>query len=167
LQDENLAQLRGILEDATQAHAAKGLVKQKIGDYYASSMEHAAVEKSGITPLEPELERIASLKSKSDIADYFGSSQFGPVGSDPLFAFRAEPDFKDSSHVIAQADQAASSLRPLRFKVLSDPVSARTLDQVSRLTIRSPREEHYPRSKACFSSSRRSASPASASNRIF
>ena len=36
LQDENLAQLRAILEEAAKANAGKGPVTQKIGDYYAS-----------------------------------------------------------------------------------------------------------------------------------
>src|ERR1700758_241008 len=76
LQDENLAQLRAILEEAAKANAEKGSVThpseptpgspgapvtQKIGDYYASCMDEPAIEKLGAKPLAPELQRIAAL----------------------------------------------------------------------------------------------------------
>ena len=70
LQDENLAELRDILEQASKSNNPAGSVNQKIGDYYASCMDEAAIEKLGAKPLEPELARIAELKSKQDIADY-------------------------------------------------------------------------------------------------
>src|SRR6266404_6079344 len=75
LQDENLAQLRTILEEAAKANFNPS-VQQKIGDYYASCMDEAAVDKLGATPLTPELKRIAELKSKNAIAEYLATSQF-------------------------------------------------------------------------------------------
>src|SRR5882757_2352937 len=65
LQDENLAQLRTILEEAAKGNGQKDAVAQKIGDYYASCMDEAAIEKLGSTPLQPELKRIANLGSKN------------------------------------------------------------------------------------------------------
>lgn len=125
LQDENLAQLRGILEDAAQSAATQGSVKQKIGDYYASCMDEASIKKVGTTPLDTELARIAVLKSKKDIAGYFATAQFAPVlqGSGPLFAFRAEPDFKNSNEVIAQADQGGLGLPDRDYYLKDDPKS--------------------------------------------
>src|SRR5579859_4630234 len=67
LADENRAQLRTILEDAAKATGARNAVTQKIGDYYASCMDEAAIEKLGASPLVPELSRIASLKSKREL----------------------------------------------------------------------------------------------------
>src|SRR3954463_2786366 len=43
LQDENLAQLRTILEEASNASGDKNSVQRKIGDYYASCMDEAAI----------------------------------------------------------------------------------------------------------------------------
>ena len=112
LQDENLAELRGILEDAAKSSNPPGSVNQKIGDYYASCMDEAAIEKLGAKPLEPELARIAALKSKDDIAGYLTSGQYPPplYGSGMLFSFRSDQDFKDSSQVIAEADQGGLGL---------------------------------------------------------
>src|ERR1700680_2534636 len=80
LEDNNRAQLRTILEEAGQGARARDGVKhdvtQKIGDYYASCMDEAAIEKLGAKPLLPELERIARLKSKQDMAEYVATAQF-------------------------------------------------------------------------------------------
>ncbi|MGB9073353.1 MAG: M13 family metallopeptidase [Terriglobales bacterium] len=114
LQDENLAQLRAILEEA--ANAGKGSathpVTQKIGDYYASCMDEPAIEKLGAKPLAPELERIAALASKQDIAEYLTTGQFPPAlyGGGVLFTFRSDQDYKDSEQVIAEADQGGLGL---------------------------------------------------------
>jgi len=59
----------------------------------------AAIEKLGAKPLLPQLERIAGLKSKQDLAEYAATAQFPPslYGGGTLFTFRSNQDFKDSS----------------------------------------------------------------------
>jgi putative endopeptidase len=112
LQDDNLAQLRLILEEAAKPDAPRTAVTQKIGDYYASCMDEAAIAKLGAAPLAPELQRIAQLKSKNDLADYLATSQFPtPIfGTGSLFTFRSNQDFKNSAEVIAEADQGGLGL---------------------------------------------------------
>ena len=121
LQDENLAQLRTILEEAAKTTGEKASVTQKIGDYYASCMDEAAIEKLGAQPLAPELDRIKRLKSKQDLAEYVSTAQFPPASyrGGPLFAFRSDQDFKDSSQVIAETDQGGLGL-PDRDYYLKD-----------------------------------------------
>jgi putative endopeptidase len=53
LEDENRAQLRAILEEAANANRTRDAVAQKIGDYYASCVDEAAIEKLGAKPLLP------------------------------------------------------------------------------------------------------------------
>jgi putative endopeptidase len=112
LEDDNRAQLRTILERAAKTDAAREAVTQKIGDYYASCMDEAAIERLGIKPLLPELERIATLKSKQGLAEYVATTQFPPslYGGGTLFTFRSNQDFKDSTRVIAEADQGGLGL---------------------------------------------------------
>src|ERR1700735_2232464 len=69
LEDENRAELRAILEEAAQDSRTRNAVMQKIGDYYASCMDEAAIEKLGAQPLLSELARISGLKSKQDLAE--------------------------------------------------------------------------------------------------
>jgi endothelin-converting enzyme/putative endopeptidase len=125
LEDENLARLRAILEDAAKANAARGSVDQKIGDYYASCMDEPAIEKLGAKPLAPELERIARLKSKQEMAEYLSTAQFPPAiyGEGMLFAFRSDQDFKDSTQVIAEADQGGLGLPDRDYYFKDDPKS--------------------------------------------
>jgi putative endopeptidase len=112
LQDENLAQLRAILEEAAKANFDKPSVQQKIGDYYASCMDEAAIDKLGAAPLTPELKRIADLQSKKAIAEYLATSQFPTAifGGGSLFTFRSTQDFKDSTQEIAETDQGGLGL---------------------------------------------------------
>jgi endothelin-converting enzyme/putative endopeptidase len=128
LQDENRAQLREILEQASKAIGARDASNQKIGDYYASCMDEAAVEKLGAKPLLPELDRIAGLKSKQEFADYAATAQFPPSLDEggTLFAFRSNQDFKDSTQVLAEADQGGLGL-PDRDYYLKDDAKSQEI----------------------------------------
>jgi putative endopeptidase len=55
LQEENRQVLRQILEAAAVPGPKRSAEEQKIGDYYASCMDEAAIEKLGVTPLKPDL----------------------------------------------------------------------------------------------------------------
>src|ERR1700728_5492533 len=69
MQDENRARLRGILEAAAVADAKRDAAAQKIGDYYSSCTDEKAIEAKSDEPLKPELDRIAHLASKKELAD--------------------------------------------------------------------------------------------------
>jgi putative endopeptidase len=62
LEIENERVIRGILEKAAQAHAS-GSNLQKVGDFYASGMDTALINRTGVKPLEPEFGRIAVVKT--------------------------------------------------------------------------------------------------------
>jgi putative endopeptidase len=58
--------LLSINEDALKKGEKSG-PGQLIGDFWYSAMDTNAIESQGITPLKPELDRIAGLKTKEDI----------------------------------------------------------------------------------------------------
>ncbi len=120
LEDENRAQLRTILEEAAKP-GPRDAVTRKIGDYYASCLDEPAIEKLGAKPLLPELERIAGLTSKQDLAEYAATTSFPPslYEGGTLFTFRSNQDYKDSTQVIAEADQGGLGL-PDRDYYLKD-----------------------------------------------
>ena len=128
IEDENRAQLRGILEDAADAMRPRDAVTQKIGDYYASCIDETAIEKRGANPLLPELQRIAALRSKQDLADYAATTQFPPslYEGGTLFTFRSNQDYKDSTQVIAEVDQGGLGL-PDRDYYLKDDAKSEEL----------------------------------------
>ncbi len=125
LEDENRAQLRTILEEAAKVSSSRDAVTQKIGDYYASCMDETSIEKLGAKPLFPALDSIASLKSKRDLAEYIATAQFPPSleGGGTLFAFRSTQDFKDSTQVIAEADQGGLGLPDRDYYLKGDAKS--------------------------------------------
>ena len=61
LLQQNQATVRGILEDAERAGAAPGSNTQKIGDFYRACTNMDARNAAGITPLKPQLDRIAAV----------------------------------------------------------------------------------------------------------
>jgi putative endopeptidase len=128
IEDENRAQLRGILEEAADAKHPRDAVTQKIGDYYASCIDEAAIEKLGANPLLPELQRIAALRSKQDLSHYAATTQFPPslYEGGTLFAFRSNQDYKDSTQVIAEVDQGGLGL-PDRDYYLKDDAKSEEL----------------------------------------
>ncbi|WP_394845759.1 M13 family metallopeptidase [Pendulispora brunnea] len=75
---------RGLLEEAARPGAAPGSTAQKIGDYYASYLDEAAIEKQGVAPLAPAFDRIAKIKDASSLATYLGATLRADV--DPLNA---------------------------------------------------------------------------------
>src|SRR5216684_1565805 len=68
LAERNRTALRKILERlAADKSAAPGSEEQKIGDFYASCMDEAAIEAQGARPLAPELERIEKIRNLADL----------------------------------------------------------------------------------------------------
>src|SRR5438094_5911778 len=64
LQERNDQKLRDILEMAAAKPTGE---TRKIGDYYGSCMDESGINAKGVLPLQPELDRIASLASRSGL----------------------------------------------------------------------------------------------------
>jgi predicted metalloendopeptidase len=100
--------VREILEKASAPRSDRSVDEQKIGDYYASCMDEAAVEKAGTKPLDPDFNAIAALKSKDDLPPEI--VRLHRQGNDVLFNFDSGSDFKNASQIIAQADQGGMGM---------------------------------------------------------
>ena len=72
LYELNRLHLKEILEEAAKPAATRSPNEQKIGDEYASCMDTSAINKAGIAPLRPELDRIAALKSTAELPALLG-----------------------------------------------------------------------------------------------
>ena len=93
-------------KDAGQAKA--GSIEQKIGWFYHSGMDDAAVEKAGYAPLKGDLDKIAALKTPADIVAWITSS--AAAGRADLFQVAVLPDFKNAATQIAYTFQAGLGL---------------------------------------------------------
>lgn len=66
LAEANLERLRNILEAAAGDRNAIG-DRKRVGDYYASCMDTAAIDAAGIKPLQPMLDHIAAIRTRQDL----------------------------------------------------------------------------------------------------
>ena len=118
LKEENNKQLLSILDEAAKNKTAKaGSIKQKIADFYGSGMDTAAIEKTGIKAIQPELDKINAIKSQEDFIKLI--AYFHTSGISQLFYFGSGQDDKNSEKVIAQLYQGGLAL-PDRDYYLSD-----------------------------------------------
>jgi len=66
LAEANLERLKTILDGAAADRTATG-DRRRAGDFYASCMDTASIEKAGTKPVEPLLARIAAIKTRRDL----------------------------------------------------------------------------------------------------
>jgi len=119
MEDENRERLRGILEVAAKPDPNRSTVKQKIGDYYASCMDEKVIEARGAEPLQPELDTIANIRSKAELADVAAAMTDNGV----LFRFESIQDFSDANQVVANADQGGLGLPDRDYYTKTDAKS--------------------------------------------
>jgi endothelin-converting enzyme/putative endopeptidase len=128
LQDSNRQLLREILENAAKPDPKRIPVEQKIGDYFAACMDDTAIENLGTKPLQPDLQRIARLKSMRELAGYLASFHardvYTVLPTSTLFSFTADQDFKNSAHYIPEADQGGLGLPDRDYYLKTDEKSA-------------------------------------------
>ena len=100
LQEFNQKALKAICEDVASKPSMKGSMQQKVGDFYAVGMDSAAIEKAGIAPLKPYLDRIDKLKNYLELLTYITDEYAEGNGS--LFGFRGGLDAKNSNAFVPQ-----------------------------------------------------------------
>jgi endothelin-converting enzyme/putative endopeptidase len=117
--DWNRGVLREILESTAKGGAERNAIDQRVGDYYASCMDEAAIEKRGLAAIRPELDRIAALQAKKDLPKLLahlhlitgGLAASGNSGAPTaVFGGGSIPDFDNAKMVVAAIDQGGMGL---------------------------------------------------------
>jgi predicted metalloendopeptidase len=129
----NVAAIRNTLESAAVPAASKTPVEKKVGDYFSSCMNETAINKAGITPLKPLLDRVSGLKDKSQLPELiallhqntrpadlnFIDAQYQGV----LFGIYNSPDFDDARVNVAALDQSGMNMPSREFYLKDDDAS--------------------------------------------
>lgn len=127
---DNLAFLRAMLDQAGQTNASRTPVTQKIGDFYHACMDQASVEKLGLSPIQPQLNAIAALKSGSDLMPLVARLQLTYSGytehSSIFFTAGSGQDPDNSEQVIADLDQGGLGMPDRDYYVKEDANSKET-----------------------------------------
>jgi putative endopeptidase len=127
LGNENQQFLWGIL-DADAKAKKRTAVQQKVGDYFASCMDTAAIDSLGVKPVEGELTRINALKTRADVVAAIGSLHHENAGS-YFFGSGTGQDSLDSSLVIVELGAGGLGLPDRDYYLKTDPKSVKLREQ--------------------------------------
>ena len=122
--EKNKAAIRALLEEAAKGIGGDAGTK-KLGDFYASCMDEAGIEKAGITAIKPALDR--ALKQKDAKTWNATVAELHKLGLGVVWTEIAMADLKDSTTNILYLDAAGLGLPDRDYYVkpeLKDKVDA-------------------------------------------
>jgi len=109
LVENNYKALHQLLDSAVMIkNAVPGSIVQKVGDFYRSGMDSAAIDKAGITPLNDILSRINNVQDANGIINEIAIEHTQGIG--PLFDFGVSPDDKNVTREICKFGQGGLGL---------------------------------------------------------
>ncbi|MBQ2970518.1 MAG: M13 family metallopeptidase [Bacteroidaceae bacterium] len=118
LAEDNREQLRTLITGIAEAENAPGTVVQKIGDLYNMAMDSTARNERGVEPIRPVLERIAALKSNSEVMPLVAELSRQGMGS--FFGLYIDADIMDSKQNLVQLYQGGISLGEKEYYLDTD-----------------------------------------------
>ncbi|QJR13164.1 Neutral endopeptidase [Usitatibacter rugosus] len=119
LTQDNQRYLWGILDELAKKTDGRDANQQKIGDFFASCMDEARIEKLGNTPVQTYLNLIRDMSTKKDLPRVLAKLHLLTGEGGFYFSFGSNQDFADSEQVIAFASSGGLGL-PDRDYYLKD-----------------------------------------------
>ncbi|MGD0368952.1 MAG: M13 family metallopeptidase [Acidobacteriaceae bacterium] len=129
LSNDNRQFLWGILEEDAKL-TDRTPAQQKVGDYYAACMNTDAIDAHGLAPLQPELDRIAAIQDRKQLAAFLreGADQRGLY----FLGAGAEPDPKNAGMMIVGIGAGGLGLPDRDYYTKTD---AKSLDIRQRFVV--------------------------------
>ncbi|MEB1147267.1 peptidase [Xanthomonas campestris pv. campestris] len=125
LAERSLTIQHALVEQLARGNLSAGSVDAKIADLWRTGSDEAAIDKAGITPLQPQLKAIDVLSDAPAIAAWLRDSY--AKGQGFLFSFGANADYKNSEQMIAYAGQGGLGLPEKGY--YTDPAQAKIREQ--------------------------------------
>lgn len=126
LRDLSTTNLRTICERAATKTLAASAIEKMVGDFYASGMDEAAINAAGVKPLQPELDRLAKIKTPADVLA--AMAHLHALGLGAGFRFGSSADRKNSAQEIAGFYQGGLGL-PERGYYFNDDEKSQKIRQ--------------------------------------
>jgi putative endopeptidase len=121
LRDESTENVKAIIDESATGDFAKGTDEQKVGDLYKSYLDMETRNSKGVSPLQPELDRIAAISNYDDLAVYFGGALRRNL--DAPFGVTQFSDLRKPTHYGVYAFQSGLGLPDREFYFNEDDKS--------------------------------------------
>lgn len=111
LREQSSQNLQTLLKKASaQKNVAKGSLTQRVGAFYQSGMDSAALQKLGYTPIKADLQRINALKnSPADVLKEITYERTSAIAG-PLFGVYVGQDRKNPNKYMVQVGMGGTTL---------------------------------------------------------
>lgn len=119
--EENLKRLREINEQAANANVAAKSSQQKIGDFWTTAMDTVKIEREGIKPLQPYLDKIAAISDIKTLENTM--AELDKIGVGAVIGFYVAQDAKNSDVNALQLWQTGLGLPEREFYFKKDSTS--------------------------------------------
>ena len=133
--EENMKRLREISDKAAASNDKEGSSNQMIGDFWSTAMDTLKIEKEGLNPIKPLLEKINAIKDVNSLVATV--AELKKIGSSTLFDDGVGQDAKHSDVMAYQLSQGGIGLpeREYYFKNDSTTINIRNQYQQYITTI--------------------------------
>jgi putative endopeptidase len=118
LEKSNNEKLTKILEDAKNNPGEKGSLNQLLGDYYASFTDMKIRNEKGISPIQKDIDRINSIKSRKEILTVLSELHIDGVSS--AFGFGVDQDLMNITKHISYFFQGGIGLPNCEYYTKED-----------------------------------------------
>ena len=119
--EENLKRLREISEEAAKANVAQEAHNKRSVIFGAAAMDTAKIEREGIKPLQPYLDKIAAINDVKNLQTTM--AELDNIGVDGVMGFDVQQDAKHSDVYALQLWQAGIGLPEREFYFKTDSTS--------------------------------------------
>ncbi|MBO5000555.1 MAG: M13 family peptidase, partial [Bacteroidaceae bacterium] len=115
LAENNREQLKGLISDIAAGQHEQGSIAQKIGDLYNLAMDAEKLNADGMTPIQPDLDKINAINDKNGIIEAMAE-----LTGSAYFAFYVGADIMDSKNNIFQLYQGGIGLGEKEYYLEDD-----------------------------------------------
>jgi putative endopeptidase len=127
LREQSEAALHTLLEEAAADRShPRGSDLQKVADYYRSHLDSARIEALGLTPIRPELDRIAGLTDRADLPALL--AHLSQIRVQTPFGFFVGQDQRQSDRYIVSVSQSGLGLPERDYYTRDDAGIVRVRD---------------------------------------
>ncbi len=121
LDEKSKTAVKQILDNALLSNAAAGTNQRKLSDFYKSGMDTLAINKAGITAIQPWLNQINNIKNDNDFAAFI--SKLGMHNLSTPIGYNIDVDAKNTSQYILYLSQGGLGLPDKDYYTRTDEKS--------------------------------------------